>query len=101
MAGASSTKNGGLGTQPSNEADGIGKRIAPDGSRVSSGASPLRQLPRAPRCASKLHKEERQMKTRLLIIALAVTLSNATLAVAQQQSGPSGIIGWSESATPV
>jgi hypothetical protein len=41
------------------------------------------------------------MKTRLLIIALAVTLSNATLAVAQQQSGPSGIIGWSESATPV
>ena len=27
------------------------------------------------------------MKTRLLIIALAVTLANATLAVAQQQSG--------------
>jgi hypothetical protein len=38
------------------------------------------------------------MKTRLLIIALTLNLASATLMLAQQQTGPSGIIGWSESA---
>jgi hypothetical protein len=39
------------------------------------------------------------MKTRLLIIALAVNLASATLTHAQQLGGPSGSVGWSETAT--
>ena len=38
------------------------------------------------------------MKTRLLIVALAANLACASLLHAQQQTGPSGIIGWSQEA---
>jgi len=38
------------------------------------------------------------MTTRLLIAVLAVNLANATLMVEQQEGGPSGSVGWSESA---